>query len=181
MKKHECALLVIDMQQVAFDGEITPPVNLGSQLLDTVADLIEGCRSKNIPILFAQTNAPPGRPYAKDTHGWNVHAQVTPLAGEQIIFKVGPSAFETPELEVALNELGSRVLIVCGIWSEGCVSITARGALKRGYGVCLASDGHGTVRDNDEEARAIIREQNELLSERGVSVIETRVILALLA
>ncbi|NKC01246.1 MAG: isochorismatase family protein [Pseudomonadales bacterium] len=170
MKKETYALLVIDMQLVAFDGKITPPISHGSLLLDKVSTLIEACRSTNTPVMFAQTCAPSGAPYAKDTHGWEIHPKITPRSDEPIVHKVGPSSFENPEFEQILNHLQTTELIVCGTWTEGCVSITCRGALKRGYRVLLAADGHSTVRDTEQEALSIIAEQNELLVERGASI-----------
>ena len=56
------ALLVIDTQLVAFDGEITPPVQNGSQLLDKVEALIATCRAANLQIIYLQTTARLGQP-----------------------------------------------------------------------------------------------------------------------
>lgn len=177
MKKEKRALLVIDMQLVAFDGKITPPISNGSQLLDTISTLIENCRKQHVPVIFAQTSAPSGHPYAKDMHGWEIHPSVTPRPDELIVNKAGPSGFEDPQLEKTLTDLGVTQLIVCGIWSEGCVSTTCRDALKRGFDICLAADGHSTVRENEDDANAIIAEQNEMLSGRGAAVIGTSDIL----
>ena len=62
MNKENYALLVIDMQLVAFDGKITPPIAHGSQLLCKVSTLIENCRSEDIPVIYLQTCALSGRP-----------------------------------------------------------------------------------------------------------------------
>ena len=173
MNKDKYALLVIDMQLVAFDGQITPPIANGSQILGRVSTLIGYCRSKELPVIYTQTCAFPGQPYSKDVHGWEIHPDVAPLADERIVFKVGPSGFENPELDHILAELDVGRLIVCGIWSEGCVAITCESALEHGYDVYLAADAHGTVRNSDEEAALVVAEQNDKLEQRKVIVLKT--------
>ena len=177
MKKEKCALLVIDMQLVAFDGKITPPIANGSQLLDRVSTLIDACRSARAPVIFLQTCAQSGQPYARDAHGWEIHAQAAPQRHEEIYFKVGPSGFENPRLHEHLTEIGIDTAIVCGIWSEGCVAFTAESALESGYDVTLDADGHGTVRDSHAEAELVVAEQNDRLRRREASVRDTEEIL----
>ncbi len=177
MKSKQIALLVIDMQLVAFDGKITPPVSNGSQLLNTIATLIEGCRAMTIPIVFLQTCATPGQPYARDAHGWEIHPQVAPKPDEKVFHKVGPSGFENPELHEFLQEIGTNEVIVCGIWSEGCVAYTCESALESGYDVTLAANGHSTVRNTQADAAIVITEQNNRLRRKNASVLETNDIL----
>ena len=54
METRKHALLVIDMQLVAFDGEVTAPVAGGSDLLDRVAKLIAVCRTHEVPVVFLE-------------------------------------------------------------------------------------------------------------------------------
>lgn len=173
MKQNKYALLVIDMQLVAFDGEITPPIASGDQLIVTLSSLISSCRAANIPVIYAQTCAASGQPYAQDVHGWEIHPEVAPLETDPVFYKVGPSVFENSDFNDFLTELETTTIIVCGIWSEGCVSITSRGALKRGYEVWLAANGHGTVRQSESEARELVTDQNTLLAQRGAVVIDS--------
>ena len=180
MKKEKYALLVIDMQQVAFDGKITPPIINGPKLLNKVAALIDTCRSTHTPIIFLQTCAFSGQPYAKDAHGWEIHPQVVPLPEEKIVFKVGPSGFENPDLHALLCEIGAHSVIACGCWSEGCVAITCQSAVELDYDVYLAGDGHSTVRSTLADTAAIIAEQNELLRQNKVTIVDVEEIQALL-
>ena len=181
MKTQHCALLVIDMQLVAFDGTITPPIRNASPLLSNVATLIGACRSAQIPVLFVQTCAPAGRPYARDVHGWEIHPHVAPKPGERVFFKVGPSGFENPKLHEHLSAMDVNDVLVCGIWSEGCVAYTCRSAIELGYGVCLAADGHSTVRDSDADAAAVVVQQNDALRQQHAGVLATEEILAQLS
>ena len=170
--KRKYALLVIDMQLVAFDGNITPSITGGPQLVDRISNLIEICRTANVPIVFIQTCAHSGQPYAKDVHGWEIHQNLFPKPDDSIVFKVNSSGFDDTNLHEVLFDLGANSLIICGIWSEYCVTATSKSALELGYKVCVASDGHGTVSDNAEEADRIVSSQNEYLQQHNALVVD---------
>ncbi len=171
MKRENGALLVIDMQLVAFDGKITPPISNGSELLKTTAGLIEACRTAGIPIVYLQTCAVSGQPYARDVHGWEIHPEIAPLADDRIVYKVQSNGFEETNLDDVLTEIGVTALIVCGIWSEYCVTATSKAALELGYPVWVAADAHGTVASNDEDALEVVAKQNrELARSKAITV-----------
>lgn len=179
MKSHY-ALLVIDMQLVAFDGKITKPIENGQQLLDKVASLIKVSRSNKIPIVFIQTCAFPGQPYAKDVHGWEIHPSFILKSEDQIVYKPNSSGFEDTDLQDVLVKLGVKGVITCGIWSEYCVTNTSIAALELGFDVCAVADAHGTVSDTEQEANSVIARQNEYLKQNKVLVSEIRNLLGTL-
>ena len=174
------ALLIIDMQLVAFDGEITPPIQDGTRILKNVASLVTACRTAGLHMVFIQTRAASGQPYAEDVHGWEIHPTITPEIGDTIVFKVNSDGFEDTELESILNELGVRNLITCGIWSEYCLARTSTTAIGLGFNVLVAGDAHGTVSESQMAARAIVDSQNELLAKRNARVSTTKEICEML-
>ena len=115
----------------------------------------------------------PGQPYAEDTHGWEIHPEVAPLDDENIFHKVGPSAFENPGVDEYLKARNVSEVIVCGIWSEGCVAFTCESALDHGYNVCLIADGHTTVRETEAAASEVVQTQNERFRQAGARVVAT--------
>ena len=182
MKNDKYALLVIDMQLVAFDGKITPPYPDGSQLLDKLSDLIGICRGEEIPIVYIQTcNKFPGLPYSKEAHGWEIHERIAPQDEDVVVFKENSSGFDGTDLHKVLSDLGVEGLIMCGGWSEFCVASSVKDALSHSYQVCLAKDGHSTVSDDEEKGRAIIAEQNAALAELGATVVQNNELLDYLA
>ena len=164
-------LIVIDMQLCAFDGQITQPINEGDKLLDNVAELIEGCRFHKLPIIFVQTCASSGQPYAKDAHGWEIHPRIEKKTEDEVVYKVQSNAFEDTNLQEVLSKLHVSGLITCGIWSEYCVTSTTLAALALGYETYVASDAHGTVSNNDSEAIERIVKQNDLLKRQNAQVL----------
>ena len=172
MISNEYALLVIDMQLVAFDGKITPPYPDGLQLLDNIYDLIAICRRDKIPIVYIQScNPVPGQPYSKEAHGWQIHERIAPLPEDRVVFKENSSSFDGTDLHQVLSDLETERLIMCGGFSEFCVASSVKDALALGYHVYLAADGHSTVSDDEAKGRAITAEQNKLLAELGAQVV----------
>lgn len=161
------------MQLVAFDGEITPPISNGTQLLESVLKLATICRQNNIHIVYVQTNAVSGQPYAKDVHGWEIHPQLAPQAGDRVISKRNSSGFDDTDLRMVLDELGVDTVITSGIWSEFCITNTSIDAAKIGFDVYVAADAHGTVASSKKAANDIVEQQNDRLSEINISVLET--------
>ncbi len=168
--KSASALLVIDMQLVAFDGAVTPPIVDGAQLLESVARLIDGCRKHGIAVVYVQTSAAPGQPYAADVHGWEIHPRISPRGGDPVVAKRASSAFDGTSLTRVLRGPGIEELLVCGIWSEHCVANTTIDAVQLGFRVVVVGDGHGTVASTVGEARRIVDEQNRRLSQAGASL-----------
>lgn len=172
------ALLVIDMQLCAFDGQLIPAIHEGRDLLEKVAGLIGAARQSEIPVIFVQHCAAlDGPPYARGTPGWKIHPLIAPLSGEAIVYKSQSSGFEGTNLQRVLEDKGTCTVIACGIQSEHCVTNTSFSALELGFEVLVVEDAHGTVSTAEDTAPVIIERQNALLSERGVDVQATALIL----
>ena len=149
------ALLVIDIQQTAFDGAFCPPIDRASDLVANAGSLIAAARAAGQPVIFVQHCDAKGEPFEEGTAHWQFHEQLTPQAGDVVVRKHASSAFENTELETTLAALGARGLVVCGLQSDFCVSNTSKSALSLGYHVRIASDAHSTW-DLDGEAAAAI-------------------------
>ncbi len=165
------ALLVIDMQLCAFDGKLFPPVHEGENLLDEVRRLISTARRSAIPVVFVQHCASlEGQPFARGTHGWEIHPSIAPEPGEPVVFKVQSSGFVDTDLQDVLAEIAAETVIVCGIQSEHCVTNTSISALELGLEVVVAKNAHGTFSTEECSASEIIERQNDLLSARGARI-----------
>lgn len=165
------ALLIIDMQLVAFDGKLTPAIHKGDQLLKKIERLITIFRENHLAIVYAQTCAQSGQLYAKDVHGWEIHPAISPSPEDKIVFKENSNGFEETDLETVLLDLGIKHLVTCGIWSEHCVANTSSAALEIGFTVSLAADGHSTVKDNEQTAEEVIANQNRIAQSNNVQVL----------
>jgi nicotinamidase-related amidase len=163
---HNTALLVIDVQQGAFDGVVCPPIDHASALLAACNSLLSAARSNLMPVIFIQHCEPDGV-FVQDTPQHAVAQALHQQGGEICVLKHASSAFENTTLDVTLKQLKVSQLVICGLQSEHCVFNTTVAALDLGYAVTLAEDGHHTWTTKDESAAAISSRINVALNAKG--------------
>ena len=169
------ALLVIDVQTGAFDGQRCPPIAEADRLLSTTQGLIAAARAASAPVIHVQHGENvAGEVFEEGSAQWHIHPSVAPAAGELVVRKRESSAFAGTALEAELRQRGITTLAVCGLQSEHCVTNTTLAALERGFGVLLAHDGHSTWPGASQTAPQIIQQQNELLAARGAQPLACR-------
>ena len=171
------ALLVIDMQRGAFDGEACAPISGAEPLLANTRSLVEAARASGVPVLFIQHLESEGV-FVEGSARAEIDAALSPAADEPTITKRASSAFEDTALAARLASLGTRELIVCGLQSEFCVFNTARAALERGFPLRVASDAHSTWPSGEESATEIVARINAELQGRGATLVSTAALAA---
>ena len=149
------ALLIIDAQQGFLDGEAAIPN--ARVIVDRIATLLAAARSAEVLIVYLQNDGVPGAIDEPETAGWFIHPKVTPEPDEVVLRKTGDDGFEGTELETILARKHVTRIAVAGLLSEVCVSATVRAALKRGIGVVLVQDGHGTYNLDDIPSSIVSR------------------------
>lgn len=164
----KCSLLVIDMQDEFVKPHWTPDwVPEATRQVPRIKELIEHCRSRNIPVIYTvyskthnyldrpQTGKfMPGR-YSEldiDFSQFFIKGQVwhglAPREDEIVIHKPSYGAFYDTPLETILKNLGKDTIIICGTVTNICCGMTARQAYERSFKVVFGSDV--TSSDNPE-------------------------------
>jgi nicotinamidase-related amidase len=164
------ALVLVDLQAAAFGGFEIPPVHDADRLIENVRALLRAARAAGVPVLHVQHCARSGGPFAEGAPGWPILPPVGPEGDEPVVRKQTSNAFDGTDLHARLQAIGARDIVVAGIQTEHCVAATCRGALRGGYAVRLAADGHSTWPDGPRSADAIIVEEDAALRAAGVSV-----------
>ena len=164
------AVLIIDLQNAAFDGKQIPPAYQSQRLLENARALLGAARQSGVSVVHIQHCAAAGEALEEGGPGWPIYAPLAPLVDEPVVRKRFSSAFQETGLHATLQRLNVSSLIVTGIQSEHCVAATCLAALALGYGVQLAEDGHSTWPDNDRSAEDIVASQNQELGCRGVAL-----------
>ena len=149
------ALVLVDLQRDFLDRPgLEPPE---SALLHQVQLLLAGCRRRGVPVVHIHTLT---RPDGQDrmphwvregivacvagTPGAAPPAGVAPVPGEAVVAKRFFSGFGNPALATELGQRGCRLLIIAGIYLNGCVQATILDAYQAGYVVWVASDAVGS-------------------------------------
>jgi nicotinamidase-related amidase len=164
------ALLVIDIQQAAFDGVFVQPIDRANELVANARTLIDAAHAAGQPVIFVQHCDAKGEPFEEGTPHWQFHERLTPEAGDLVVKKHASSAFENTDLKAKLDALGAIDLVVCGLQSDFCVSNTSKSALSLGYRVRVASDAHSTWDLDGETAQAISDRVNGELQSLGAAL-----------
>ena len=158
----QTALLVIDVQNAV----VAEGAQRESEVLAAIADLARRARAAGTPVIYVQHNEPPFPAMRHGGDGWQVHPAVAPLPGELRIDKTEADSFTgSPSLAAALEALGARRIVMCGLQTDHCVNATVRSGHAKGYEVVLAGDAHTT-----SSPQAVIDAHNADLAALGVAV-----------
>ncbi len=161
------ALLVIDIQRGAFDGVRCPPIDGGSDLIQRAADLVAAARACRTPVIFVQHCAGENKVLEEGTTHWEFHEALKPEPQDLVVKKYESSAFENTQLQPMLRGLSITEVVVCGLQSELCVFNTSLSALRLGYVVRIAQDGHSTWPTQGKSSAVISAEVNAKLLQEG--------------
>jgi nicotinamidase-related amidase len=145
---HLSALLVIDViNQFAFpDG---PKLLAQSRrMARPLLDLLETCRSINVPVIYVNDNFGDWRCSFNDLVAHCLQskavksfvATLKPDSSSYHILKPMHSGFYQTSLEVLLRALGVNNLVLSGLATDYCIEFTAKDAFMRGYGIYVPND-----------------------------------------
>ncbi|UCE68009.1 MAG: cysteine hydrolase [Candidatus Zixiibacteriota bacterium] len=156
----KCALLVIDMQDEFVKPHWSPDwVPEATRQVPRIKNLIEHCRSKNIPVIYtiySNTNNyldrpisgkfMPGRYYDLDIDfsqffvNSRIWHEIAPRESEIVIKKSSYGAFYDTPLETILKNMEKDTVIICGTVTNFCCGATARQGYERSFRVVVGSD-----------------------------------------
>lgn len=172
------ALVVIDMQEGMFDGLVFPPIHDAEGLEARCQRIMVWARRTQKPIAFIRHDAPSGQALAPGAPGWAIRFTLECQADEPVFSKTLGDALSQPALGQWIEDLGVRRVILLGAQTDQCVAATLAGALDRGLGVTVISDGHSTWASNGETASEIIARYNQAFAVSGATVASTEALIA---
>ena len=166
MKKAPAALLIIDMiNKMDFDGgeellENTLP------MVDCLAELKKRVKKEDLPVIYIndnfgqwQDNTDELIKECRNSPGKAIVDKMEPEEDDFFIIKPKHSGFFGTQLEILLNQMEAKRLILTGVAGDMCVLFTANDAYMREYELwvpedCIASE---TKEANDHALRIIKR------------------------
>jgi len=151
------ALLVIDVQVGLIAGP--NPVYQADTILERIASLIGKAREASTPVIYVQDKDVGG----VGTPDWQIHPAVAPAPGELAVRKAWADSFYETTLGAELQARRISRLIIVGMKSDYCVTMTSLRAVALGYDVTLAADAHTTTDGNMLTAAQTIAYHNDFL------------------
>ncbi len=153
-------VLVVDMQNdfVHPDGALYNPE--AEATLGALANFIEQAQKNGVPVWYTQDTHREDDPEfdtwgehcVENSWGWQIHDQLSPIPGTEIIEKDEYNAFYETILEEKLNSANKSGLIIAGTVANICVHYTAASAVLRGYDVIHPIDLISALTEFDYEA-----------------------------
>ncbi len=175
LSAHSTALLVIDVQYldaapgygvfadadrsgVPHEAQLYYFDRLQSTVLPNIRRLQDAFRAKGLEVIHTriQSLTHDGRDRGAGHRRLGLHAapgskeaeflpEVAPIGDEIVINKTASGVFNATNVEYILRNLGITGLFVVGVYTNECVSTTARDACDRGFFVTLVDDACATV------------------------------------
>lgn len=169
-RRHELALIVIDMQRDfaepgGFGASLGNDVDRVTRIIPDVKRLLQGFRDAGLPVIHTMEchrpdlsdlppakrnrgnpslrigdDGPMGRILIAGEPGTAILRELAPIDGEVVIEKPGKGAFYATELGDVLKQSGVSQLVFAGVTTEVCVQTTMREANDRGYECLLAEE-----------------------------------------
>ena len=168
--RDELALLIYDMQ-IGIAGQIKS----AETVLANVARVLKAARDARVRVFFTRHMSLPlalmgafqlrmamawqkvDEPslikpaFLRDSPGFQIIPELTPLATEAIVDKITMSAFEGTLLNMALRDCGVKAVAIAGIALEVGIEPTVRHAIDLGFIPVVVSDACGI--GNEEAGR----------------------------
>ncbi len=156
------ALIVVDMQyEESPQGSL--PVHSWEEVVKNAERVLTVCREKSIPIVYTRTTR---RPDGIDSHSFDsrqkdgtpsysvegsreaqIVEELQPKRNDIVVNKQRWSAFFQTNMEIMLQGLGVKHLIMIGVFTDSCFLTTVYDAFFRGYRISIIKDACGAGTD----------------------------------
>ncbi len=151
-------LLIIDMQKGSFTA-LTPRYDTQG-VVDRINQLGTAFREQELSVVFIQHDGTGTGEFEKHAKDWENLDELVMTPSDIRIDKYANDAFYKSDLEVKLNELGVKHLVITGCATDFCVESTVQSAIARDYDVTVVEDGHTTGERPHLSAKMVIDHYN---------------------
>jgi len=140
------AVIVIDVQNEYFTGNLQIEYPPSSQSLANITRVMDAATAAGVPVIVIQHNSPVDSPaFAEGTDGWRIHEAVDKRHRDAFFQKSLPSSFSETGLAEWLAAHDIDTLTVVGYMTHNCNDTTIKHAFDRGLQVEFVHDASGAV------------------------------------
>ncbi|WP_440977324.1 isochorismatase family protein [Pseudoxanthomonas winnipegensis] len=159
------ALLVIDVQNEYFTGQLRiahPPV---SASLPNIVRAIDVARAQGVPVVvFQHTMAADAPVFADGSDGWALHPEVAARQHDHHLLKAHPSVFTATDLAAWLAARDIDTVTVVGYMTHNCNASSVFEAFHRGLRVEVLGDASGALAYANAAGQASAEEIHRVFS-----------------
>lgn len=158
MKDHDGALLLID---VINDFEFSGGESLfrhGLPAARAIRQLKQRAKSLHVPVLYVNDNFGKWQDdfnatveHCLASRGKELVELLLPDREDYFVLKPRHSAFYSTTLDVLLQQLAARTLILCGFSTDICLLLSASDAYMREYAVFIPADCTASIKPEDHQ------------------------------
>jgi len=146
MSQPRRALIVIDVQNEYFNGNLRIEYPDVQQSLSNICSAMDAAQATGIPVIVVQHVLPEGAPvFARGSEGADLHPQIAARQRDHLVEKSMASALAGTDLGPWLREHGVDTLTVVGYMTHNCDDSTVRQAAHEGLKVELLHDAAGAL------------------------------------
>jgi len=147
---HDTALVILDMISCWSFPDADALVRAAHEVAPAIARLKRRCLAAGVPAIYANDNSGQWRSDFKflvrsslesGGLGAEITRQLEPGPDDFFVLKPKHSAFFATPLEILLDHLGTRRLVIAGVAADQCVLNTAADARMRDFEVVVPADG----------------------------------------
>jgi nicotinamidase-related amidase len=167
------ALLLIDvLNDFSFKGGAAL-ASEALKILDVLVSLKAGARTNRVPVIYVNDNTGKWRSdsaavvkkaLAPGSRGRAVVRRLKPGPRDYLILKPKQSAFYGTPLEILLDYLKVRRLVIAGFTADICIFFTAQDAFVRDYDIIIPSDA--VASQSRDSATRSLRDMHRLFEAR---------------
>lgn len=129
-------LLVVDVQTALVEGH---PYNENT-VVTNIKNMISTCRGQGIEVIYVRHDGGLGDELERNTVGWNIYDEISPMDNEKVFDKQYNSAFRDTGLKEYLECKDINTIILVGMQTEYCIDATCKVAFEYGYNVIIPED-----------------------------------------
>ena len=164
------ALIVVDViNDLDFEGN-EYIVKESEKIAPRIKDLANTCREKGVPVIYCNDNWSQWQSNfekitqhctSDDSPGKTMSKILQPDEEDYIVIKPKHSAFFSTTLDVLLNHLRVKTVIIVGVATNICILFTANDAYMRDYAVIVPDDC--TAANTEEEKKHALKLMHDVL------------------
>jgi nicotinamidase-related amidase len=173
------ALLVVDVLTDFAHDDGDALLSSFRERVDGMAEALAEAREAGVPVIYVNddrdrwdSDAPSLGHEAARGPGGDVVRRLLPESGDRVLLKHRYSAFDHTALDLLLERLGVKRVLLLGAATEGCVVQTALDAREHGLKATILADACATT---DDELEAIALRYAEEVGGIRISRGQTRV------